>query len=204
MKRASTSRTTRTGPRGTLGRAARAALLVLGAGGCGGESGDSPPERASGDETGAIVVPDTSAADSAGTAEDTEGPEDSILPPMPGEGDPREFRLLLVNLHDHPARVFASAGSARVALDTVPARDSALVDVRVRADRILLEAEDERGVGIGSIELDLLAGETNRWEIGPSPGPRVASAGPPTDRPVAWTGPPRLAGPILPRPPVRE
>jgi len=159
-----------------FGRAGLAVVLVVAAA-CGGEEEDPSPETVDGDTVAgraeAIVVPDTLAADSLASAED---PADSALPPMPGEGEPRAFRLLLVNPHEHAARVFASAGAARVALDTVPARDSALVDVRVRADRILLEAEDERGAGMGSIELDLAPDETNRWEIGPPPGPRVASS----------------------------
>lgn len=168
----------------------RAVALLAGAllAACGGDAGqpaaDGPATRESTDDPTAVVVPDTLAADSAPPGrEPASTDDDPALPPMPGEGEPREFRLLLVNPHDHAARVFASAGSDRVALDTVPARDSTLVDVRVRADRILLEAEDEQGAGIGSIELDLGTGGTNRWEIGPPPGPRVASAGAPRAEP---------------------
>jgi len=139
---------------------------------CGAERGAAEPDAK------AVVVPDGTAPDSGQVAADTSGSRGSGLPELPGEGAPREYRLLLVNPHDHEARVFASAGASRVALDTVPARDSIRVDIRLRADRVLLEAEDERGGGVGSIELDLSPGAPNRWEIGTPPGPRVTRAGP--------------------------
>lgn len=173
-------------------RRSAAMFTVLGLAACGGGR-DAPSAEPAG-ESPAIAVPDTLSDVSAGVEEDSAAPGDSATPgdsapahdsaaedagppPMPGEGAPREFRLLLVNPHDHPARVFASAGAARVALDTVAAGDSTRVDVRVRADRILLEAEDETGAGLGSVELELVPDDINRWEIGPPPGPRVAVRG---------------------------
>lgn len=174
-------------PRKRRRRLVAVALAGLAAAACAGEPGEGPAEDPSG-EPRAVVIPGGQAGDSAAAPDSTAVAPDSAaaadtveddrpaLPPMPGEGAPREFRLLLVNPHEHEARVFASAGAARVALDTVPARDSTRVDVRVRSDRIVLEAEDAGGARIGSIELDLAPGRTNRWEIGPPPGPRVASA----------------------------
>lgn len=176
--------------RGPVRGLAIVALAGLGAAACGSPPGETATEDPAGEEPSAVMVPGGPTADSAAampdsatsapdsaTAADTAEAERPGLPPMPGEGAPREFRMLLVNPHERDAHVFASAGASRVPLDTVPAHDSTLVDVRVRADRILLEAEDVRGVGMGSIELDLATGETNRWVIGPPPGPRVASAG---------------------------
>lgn len=155
-------------------RACVAGLAALAVVACAAESGEPRAEASAGGGV-PIVVPDT-AADSAGVGADSaivdDGPD---LPPMPGEGELRDFRLLLVNPHGREARVFASAGAVRVALDTVPAGDSVRVDVRVRADRIRLEAEDAGGAAIGSLELELEPGEINRWEIGPPPGPRVAA-----------------------------
>lgn len=101
-----------------------------------------------------------------------DAPPDSALalapPPLPtlaGEGEVREYQLLLVNRLEGRAHVFASAGAGRVVLDTVPGSDSVFVDIRVRADEVLLEAEDDAGHVVSSITLDLVRADINRWEI---------------------------------------
>jgi len=84
---------------------------------------------------------------------------------MVGEGELREYRLLLVNRLRRPAYVFASAQAGRVALDTVPTSDSAFVDIQVRADEVLLEAEDDAGRVVSSVSIELVPAGLNRWEI---------------------------------------
>ncbi|MDX1395361.1 MAG: hypothetical protein R3195_13315 [Gemmatimonadota bacterium] len=101
-------------------------------------------------------------------------PED--VPLLPGEGEPRAFRLLLVNRLDDEAFVFASAGAARVALDTVPRADSVFVDIRLRADHVDLEAEDGSGRVVSTTSIDLVRGQINRWEMTPDGRARVSLA----------------------------
>ncbi|MDX1577787.1 MAG: hypothetical protein R3266_04855, partial [Gemmatimonadota bacterium] len=92
-------------------------------------------------------------------------PDTESFPSLPGEGEPRVYRLRLVNRLAGPATVFASAGARRVVLDTVPAGDSLLVDIRLRADRVDLEAEDDRGRRVAAAGLDLVGDDVNRWVI---------------------------------------
>ena len=87
------------------------------------------------------------------------------VPTVAGEGDPRLFRVLLVNESDQEARVFAAAGAARVALDTVPGQDSLRVDIRVRADRVDLEAEDAAGRSLKRETLEMTVDSVTRWVI---------------------------------------
>jgi len=89
------------------------------------------------------------------------------VPRLPGEGDLRDYHLLLVNRLDGDAFVFASAGAARIALDTVPASDSTFVDIRLRADQVTLEAENGSGQVVDSASIDLVRMQINRWEITP-------------------------------------
>lgn len=84
---------------------------------------------------------------------------------LPGEGPPRVYRLLLVNPLDVPAHVSASAGADRVAVDTVPARDSVSVDIRVRSDVVLLEARDAGGILLHGERAALERDRANRWVI---------------------------------------
>jgi len=88
------------------------------------------------------------------------------VPTVTGEGEPRLFRVLLVNASDVEAHVFATAGAARVVLDTVPGQDSLHVDIRVRADRVDLEAEDGSGRLLKRETLELEADSLTRWVIG--------------------------------------
>jgi hypothetical protein len=88
------------------------------------------------------------------------------IPLLPGEGEARDFRLLLVNLSAQQAFVYARAGAQTVVLDTVPASDSVRVDIRVRSDRVDLEAEGPPGRPLAAVTLKLQAGVLNRWEIG--------------------------------------
>jgi len=104
-------------------------------------------------------------------------PSDSINPlsgpPIPsvstvfGEGDLRTYHLLLVNTREVEAHVFAQAGAARVMLDTVPALDSVRLDIRLRATRVNLEAEDAIGRLLYSDLLELRVESANRWVISP-------------------------------------
>jgi len=139
-----------------------AALVLLAALACG--RADEPPEAATDEAALASdpVVRDSLAADSLAPSE-PDGPPP--LPTLPGEGEAREYRLRLVNLLEREALVFASAGAGRVALDTVPGTDSTLVDIRLRADRVLLEARDRSGRVLKSETLDLDGTTVNRWEI---------------------------------------
>ena len=97
---------------------------------------------------------------------------------LPGEGPPRVYRMLLVNALDVPAHVFAAAGAGRVAVDTVPAHDSVRVDIRVRADMVLLEARDAGGVLLRGEEAALVRDRTNRWVIGRNTTENVTTAAP--------------------------
>lgn len=84
---------------------------------------------------------------------------------LPGEGPSRVYRMLLVNPLDVPAHVSAAAGAGRVGVDTVPPGDSVRVDIRVRADVVLLEARDAGGVLLHGEEATLERERTNRWVI---------------------------------------
>jgi len=95
----------------------------------------------------------------------TSAPQDP-MPTVPGEGEPRLYHVLLVNTFDQVAHVFATAGAARVVLDTVPAQDSLRVDIRVRADRVDFEAEDGSGRLLRRETVDLAADSLTRWLIG--------------------------------------
>lgn len=95
---------------------------------------------------------------------------------LPGEGPPRVYRLLVVNpLEDH-AFVFAAAAARSVALDTVPPRDAIRVDIRVRADMVLLEARDSSGTLLDREDVTLDRDHLNHWIIGAGPTSRVTSA----------------------------
>lgn len=89
------------------------------------------------------------------------------VPTVPGEGEPRVYRLLLVNALDRDTYVSAAAGARRVLVDTVPGQDSLLVDIRVRADEVELEAEDSDGRLVGSDTLALSFESVTRWVIRP-------------------------------------
>lgn len=131
----------------------------------------------------AADLPDQSASDStalaaldSATVEDQpfDGFGENARPLLPGEGEPREYRLLLVNRTDREALVFASAGAARIVLDTVPGVDSLLVDIRLRADHVDLEAEDDTGRVLSTTSIDLVRTVINRWEILAEGAGRVA------------------------------
>lgn len=143
----------------------------------GGEGPDSPDVSAA--DSAALDA--SLLADSIGFEEDVF--EESPIPLLPGEGEPREYRLLLVNHLDRDAYVFASAGASRVALDTVPGTDSLFVDIRLRADRVDLEAEDEDGSLVSAASLDLVRSTINRWEIRSTDADQVAARRSPTP---AW------------------
>lgn len=148
------------------------ALCVAAA--CGGpRSEDAGEADAASGDTAAATAP-VGAADTGeatGADEAPAGPGDTAsagattLPPLAGEGEPRRYRLLIVNRGVEAIHVHASAGAGRVVLDTIPGRDSARVDIRVRADRIRLEAEDAAGIPVARIELDLRSAGLNRWEV---------------------------------------
>lgn len=67
--------------------------------------------------------------------------------------------------------VFASAGAEEVVLDTVVAADSVRVDVRVRADTLILRAVrlpsgDAQGRELSRRVVELTGDSAVRWEIG--------------------------------------
>lgn len=84
--------------------------------------------------------------------------------------EPVTYALRLVNPSEDTIMVLASAGAARVVLDTLPAGDSVRLNVRLRSDVILLEGSDLRGGRVGSTELLLEPDSLNRWEALPAPG----------------------------------
>jgi len=107
-------------------------------------------------------------------------PLDDPTPLLPGEGDLREFNLLLVNRLGRDVTVFASAGAARVVLDTVRRSDSVYVDIRLRSDHVDLEAEDDTGEVVTTTSIDLVGATINRWEMVAPRGDRAAlGPGPP-------------------------
>ena len=97
---------------------------------------------------------------------------------LPGEGPPRVYRLLVVNPLDEDAVVFAAAAARSVALDTVPLRDSIRVDIRVRADRVLLEARDSSGSLLDREDVALQRDHLNHWIIGVDSAAPVTPAAP--------------------------
>lgn len=134
---------------------------------------EAPPAAAA--ETAGLRAPSGAEAARAGSrATDATSPQRA--PPWEEEAPPPEgrYRLLLVNPGATAAVVRGNAGAATVTLDTVPARDSTRVDVRLRGDRLRLEAVGERGGVLGDLEVPLLADPAAadsviRWEIGPPP-----------------------------------
>ena len=94
-------------------------------------------------------------------------PSPPAIPTLAGEGEPRVYALLVVNMSEAEARVFAAAGAASVEVDTIRARDSARVDVRVRADFVELEARGPNGRVLTRERLELSEGGVTRWRIGP-------------------------------------
>ncbi|WP_419162541.1 hypothetical protein [Candidatus Palauibacter sp.] len=144
------------------GRPARtlvlSALAGIGAAGCD-SGGDSDT-----DDTPPAETDSTQAAAGAPRAAGEIEPPTALLP---GEGPIREYRVLLVNPLDDDAYIFASAGAAHVALDTVPRRDSVRVDIRVRADIVRFEARDSSGVLLLRADLALDREALNRWVIEP-------------------------------------
>ena len=82
----------------------------------------------------------------------------------------RAYPLRIVNHFSAQIVVWASAGAQRVVLDTVPARDSARIDVQVRAQRILLEVTDASGRPLLQHDLALLPDTLTRWVAEPEPG----------------------------------
>lgn len=92
-----------------------------------------------------------------------------------------------MNLLEREAFVFASAGAGRVAVDTVPGSDSTLVDIRLRADHVMLEARDPSGRVVKSEEVELDRSVVNRWEIAPADASRVAAR--PPARPLVTVEP---------------
>ena len=97
---------------------------------------------------------------------------------LPGEGPPRVYRLLVVNPLAGDAFVFAAAGARRVALDTVPPGDSVRVDIRVRADMVLLEARDSSGTLLDGEEIAPERERLNRWIVAAGSADRVTPAAP--------------------------
>ncbi len=131
------------------------ACLVITALGC----------RESGD--GVDGSPATAAIE-ADTVDEGSGREASApapFPPLPGEGPPRTFELRLVNLREIGAVVSARAGAERVVVDTVPALDSVVVHLRVRADWVELDAVGPDGEELAGGRLDLRPDSLNRWTI---------------------------------------
>ncbi len=110
--------------------------------------------------------------------------EESSIPLLPGEGPLRDYRLLLVNSLGSTAYVFASAGVAEVVLDTVPPRDSARVDIRVRAGAVQIEARDSAGITLSRTDLVLDQAALNRLVIESS----TTGAGPDGTGPDAESG----------------
>ena len=110
--------------------------------------------------------------------------EESSIPLLPGEGPLRDYRLLLVNSLGSTAYVFASAGVAEVVLDTVPPRDSARVDIRVRAGAVQVEARDSAGITLSRTDLVLDQAALNRLVIESS----TTGAGPDGPGPDAESG----------------
>jgi len=94
------------------------------------------------------------------------GPGVGAGDPLAGDALPRH-RLWLVNPGGRDAIVFASANAAEVVLDTVPAGDSTVVVVAVRADTLLLRAEAARDSGelLARRSVWLGAGSGVRWVI---------------------------------------
>ena len=159
-----------TARRGGVGLPAMAVVMgVLGACDAGGDATDRDPEN---------EALDAHAAAAAVAADSGRGDEEVPGGLLPGEGPPRRYRLLLLNPLDIPAFVFVAAGGEGVALDTVPARDSARVDIRVRADVVVLEARDSSGVLLDRAHSRMEVDRVNRWEIAPAPGGRVTSPAP--------------------------
>ncbi len=77
----------------------------------------------------------------------------------------RTYLLQLVNLTGEPAVVYADAGAGRVVLDTLDARDSARVNIEIRAREVRLEASDLTGRTLREARISPRADSLTRWEI---------------------------------------
>lgn len=149
-----------------------AAVAVFAA--CGSRDSSRPGEATDGAAPSADTDPpggDSAAFRSAPESE-------PAVPLLVGEGPPRDYRLLLVNASDTEVRVFARAAASRVALDTVPPRDSTRIDIRVRADEVRLDAEDPNGAVLLSQVLALRPDSLNRWVISREPPSPAADSSP--------------------------
>ena len=151
-------------PRRVRQRVVLLPLLVLLTAGC--RAAEPPDEDLSSDSTALAAL------DSLSVVE--EPFDENPVPRLPGEGLPREYRLLLVNRADRAAHVFASAGASRGVRDTVPEADSLFVDIRLRSDHVDLEAEDDTGRVLSTTSIDLVPAGINRWELIAEGAARVA------------------------------
>lgn len=133
---------------------------------------ERPPGRAPAPEAGPAEADGDDGAPADGPADTAagEGTDRGFRTtiPLPFDTAPalRTYRLLLVNGNGIQALVYGSAGAERVLLDTLPRRDSARVEIRVRASWLLLEATDRWGQPLGEEErVDLLPAGVTRWEV---------------------------------------
>lgn len=142
------------------GRSVAAALLaaVLLVAACRDDGGDSASRGLA--STGAAT---------AGTEAPRERPEAAGGAAGPGA---ETYRLRLVNPGRRFVVVYADGGADRVVLDTVPGGDSVRVNLRIRTDRVRLEAEAD-GTVLGAGEVRLFPDSIVRW---------VASGSGPEDR----------------------
>lgn len=137
---------------------------------CAEREGAPEGERAREGEEAAVgrEIPAAAARVDRGAGRGGAGAADGGPAPHPDLAGPRALRshrLRVVNWARDPALLYGSAGAEEVLLDTVPAADSALLELRIRVDSVVLRATSPYGTGRGRAVVRFRRGEPGRWEI---------------------------------------
>lgn len=124
------------------------------------------PEGA--DDAGRETAAASGSGSASGSAPDADGEAgaDGASPPAGADARVlRTHRLRVVNWAPDPALLYGSAGAREVLLDTVPGADSARLELRIRADSVVLRATSPYGTLRGRTVVRFRRGEPGRWVI---------------------------------------
>ncbi|UCG76939.1 MAG: hypothetical protein JSV95_06575 [Gemmatimonadota bacterium] len=132
----------------------------------------------------ALGLPSCGAGGNPGPQGNADSGSEGPSAPGVATDDASSRRLRLVNPRVYPVIIYGSAGAGEVLFDTLPPRDSTLLDVRVAAAFLRLRAVDGAGNELATGYIDL-SGQPNdrrttaerssdegaelRWELTPRP-----------------------------------